>query len=107
MKKLFQLFTLVLLLGIYTSPTLKAQQRGGMTIEELQSYWADQYNKDQPKSAEINVIRHERIAKAQADETFYGLGDPRNDYDPTKQHFTTDSTTAKTNQAYVWGTYPG
>lgn len=103
MKKFYQPFIFTVLLFTLATLTLNAQNRGALTIEELQSYWANQYNKDQPKSMEINVLRQERIAKAQPDETFYGIGDPRNDYNPYKEHFTTDSTIAKTNQAYIWG----
>ncbi|MCF8366144.1 MAG: T9SS type A sorting domain-containing protein [Bacteroidales bacterium] len=103
MKKFYQAFIITVLVFTLTSLSLVAQNRGGLTVEELQSYWSDQYNKDQPKSFDINVLRLERIAKATPDETFYGIGDPRNDYNPYAGHFTTDSTIAKTNQAYVWG----
>lgn len=82
---------------------LFGQEKGGLTTDELRAYWEDQYNQTPPKSAELNVLRHERIAKAQPDETFYGPGDPRNSYNPMVPHYTTDSTIAKTNQAYVWG----
>ncbi len=43
------------------------------------------------------------ITKNEPDETFFGIGDPRNNYDPYAPHFSTDSTIAKHNQSYVWG----
>lgn len=43
------------------------------------------------------------VTKNEPDETYYGIGDPRNYYNPHVAHFTTDSTIAKHNQSYVWG----
>ena len=45
----------------------------------------------------------DRVARNKADETFFGLGDPRNNFNPKITHYTTDSTIAKHNQSYVWG----
>jgi hypothetical protein len=101
-KMLCFTFVMVMITGLFDCP-LSAQNNSGLTIEELREYWIDQYNQNQPKSAELHVLRHERIAKASPDETFFGIGDPRNEYDPVKVHPTSPDGVAKTNQAYVWG----
>nr|NQU91442.1 hypothetical protein [Bacteroidota bacterium] len=46
---------------------------------------------------------YDLVARNDADETFFGLGDPRNHFNPDIVHYTTDSTIAKHNQSYVWG----
>ena len=95
--------TLMVIMTILFTMSLAAQNKGEMDVESLRNYWIDQYNQDQPKGIEYNTLKWERIAKATPDETFYGIGDPRNSYNPMAIHETTDSTIAKTNQAYVWG----
>ncbi|OYT13695.1 MAG: hypothetical protein B6I19_03825 [Bacteroidetes bacterium 4572_114] len=51
----------------------------------------------------FNDFSTKLLTKNEPDETFYGIGDPRNNYNPYVPHFTTDSTIAKHNQSYVWG----
>lgn len=93
----------VVLLTLLPSLSGNSQNRGDQDVENLRNYWLNQYNQTQPKGGEYNTLQWERLAKATPDETYYGIGDPRNYYNPMAIHETTDSTIAKTNQAYVWG----
>ncbi len=77
-----------------TANPMNLDPQGGWEIIELSE---DEYTFD------FQEYNQELVTKNEPDETFYGLGDPRNYYNPNAEHFTTDSTIAKHNQSYVWG----
>jgi hypothetical protein len=83
-------------------------------LEELQTYWLEAYagadgvalSRLDPATMVPSVgtgsngrLAGTLLAKAEPDECFYGLGDPRNAYGATD----CDHGTWKVNQAYVWG----
>ncbi len=77
-----------------TANPMNLSPDGGWELVEVSedeyTFDFEEYNKD-------------LVTKNEPDETYYGLGDPRNDYNPAIPHYTTDSTIAKHNQSYVWG----
>lgn len=80
--------------------TLFAQDKASDDLQMLEEYYASFANAQVPLEKIFINYAPKVLAKAQPDEDYYGLGDPRNYYNPALTSF---KATPKTNQAYVWG----
>ncbi len=76
-----------------------------MTKENLKEFWLNNYSEDLSIKGSHAVLTRELLAKAEPDECFYGIGDPRNNYNPdfNNQSCLDGAGVPKVNQAYVWG----
>ncbi len=99
-------FTRLLIIFILGSFSLSFAQEDSV-LNSLKKFWRDAYNNPQVSSLHktspdeaSSIIDFTVLAKAQADEDYYGIGDPRNNYDPSLREF---NGTPKVNDAYVWG----
>lgn len=77
-------------------------QDSSKTWLDIQQFWLDTYasNSGGLNKLPSSILNLDKIAKAQPDEDFYGIGHGNNNYNP---FITSFGGTPKTNQAYVWG----
>ncbi len=108
MKKKLTHF-LILILSIFMILSVKTysqNKEGGLELNDLQEYWANQYDQTRPNSLNFGFIEHEVKAKALPDGCYFGIGDDQNYYVPGGIDCETCTSLGgqpKTNQAYVWG----
>lgn len=93
---------IVLLISLSLEPALPTS--GAMTQEELKDFWLSNFKEDVTKGF-CPPLQRQLLAKAEPDECFFGIGDPRNNYNPdfNNQSCSDEGGSPKVNQAYVWG----
>lgn len=79
---------------------ISAQDRKQESLRNMRDYYSEYFSQPIQLEKFANMFTAKVLAKAAPDEDFYGIGDPRNKYDPSLTSF---GGTPKTNQAYVWG----
>ncbi len=105
MKTKFTRLLIIFILGSFSSSFAQEQDSA---LKVMMKFWKDAYNNPQTNTLHKTIIPDETssiidftlLAKAQPDEDYYGIGDPRNNYDPSLREF---NGTPKVNDAYVWG----